>query len=230
MKTISKPTLQFLKELKKNNDRDWFNNHKSRYEKAKQEFEQFIDELIQSIAAFDPSIAHQTVKNCVFRIYRDVRFSKDKSPYKTNFGAHITAAAKKSEIHSRAGYYIHLEPGESMLAGGAYLPKGDWLNAIRKEIDENASELKKILNSKTFRKYFGEIEGEKLKTSPRDYPADHPEIELLRYKSFLAVHRPDDDQVLSGDFLQHCVRVFEALFPFDQFLNKPIENLTQKNF
>lgn len=219
MKTITQSTLQFLKELKQNNDRDWFSENKPRYEKAKMEFEQFIDELIPAIAVFDPGIAHQTAKKCVFRIYRDVRFSKDKSPYKTNFGAHITAAAKKSEIHSQAGYYIHLEPSESMLAGGAYLPKGDWLRAIRAEIDENANELKKILKSKKFKKYFGEIEGEKLKTSPRDYPSDHPEIELLRYKSFLAVHQLDDKQILADDFIQHCTKVFEALLPFDQFLN-----------
>lgn len=220
MKTITQSTLQFLKELKQNNDRDWFSENKPRYEKAKMEFEQFIDELIPAIAVFDPGIAHQTAKKCVFRIYRDVRFSKDKSPYKTNFGAHITAAAKKSEIHSQAGYYFHLEPGQSILAGGAYLPKGDWLRAIRAEIDENAKALKKILNSKSFKKYFEEIEGEKLKTSPRDYPADHPEIELLRYKSFLAVHQLNDEQLLADDLLNHCTDVFKALYPFDLYLNK----------
>lgn len=220
MKTITKPTLQFLNELKKNNNRDWFNENKPRYEEAKIDFEQFIDELIQSIAKFDPSITHQTAKNCVFRIYRDVRFSKDKSPYKTNFGAHITPAKKKSELHSVAGYYIHLEPGQSMLAGGAYLPKGDWLKAIRAEIDENAGELKKILSSKSFKKYFGEMEGDKLKTSPRDYPADHLEIELLRYKSFLATHQLNDEQLLADDLLNHCTDVFKALYPFDLYLNK----------
>lgn len=224
MKILSQTTLQFLKELKQHNDRDWFNDNKNRYEEAKQEFEQFIDELIQSIAVFDPSIAHHTTKDCVFRIYRDMRFSKDKSPYKTNFGAHITSAAKRSEIHSRAGYYIHLEPGNSMLAGGAYRPKGDWLKAIRREIDENAAGLKKILNSNGFKKYFGEIEGEKLKTSPRGYSIDHPEIELLRYKSFLATHPVSDEQVVNDDFLQHSTRVFEALYPFDQFLNNSIES------
>lgn len=219
MKTISQTTLQFLKDLKQRNDRDWFNDNKRRYEESRQEFEQFIDELIQAIANFDPDVAHQTAKNCVFRIYRDLRFTDDKRPYKTNFGAHITSAAKKSEIHSRAGYYIHLEPGKSMLAGGAYRPKGDWLKAIRKEIDENAAGLKKVLNAKDFKKYFGEIEGEKLKTSPRGYSIDHPEIELLRYKSFLATHMVSDEQVLDDDFLQHSTKVFEALYPFDQFLN-----------
>lgn len=222
MQTITKPTLQFLKDLKQNNDRDWFTKNKSNYNKAKQEFEQFVDELIQSISGFDPEIVHQTAKNTVFRIYRDVRFSNDKSPYKTNFGAHITGAANKSELHSRAGYYIHLEPGQSFLAGGAYLPTGNWLKAIRKEIDENTDELKRILRSKSFKATFGEMEGEKLKTSPRDYPSDHPEIELLRYKSFLAVHNISDEQILADDFLKKCTDVFKALYPFDQFLNNAL--------
>ena len=112
MSTITKKTFQFLKELKQNNNREWFLENKSRYEEAKKEFETFIDALIAEISKFDRSISHHTAKDCVFRIYRDVRFSKDKSPYKTHLGAHITSAAKKSEIHSRAGYYIHIGPGE----------------------------------------------------------------------------------------------------------------------
>ena len=151
MTLISKSTLQFLKDLKQNNNREWFMDHKSVYEAAKIEFEQFIDGTMQKIAAFDPSIAHHNAKSCVFRIYRDVRFSKDKSPYKTHFGAHITSAATRSEIHSRAGYYIHVGHGESMLAGGAYLPQGDWLKAIRQEIHYNATALKEILNQKDFK-------------------------------------------------------------------------------
>lgn len=223
MKSLSEETFQFLKDLKKNNDRDWFNENKPRYKKARQDFVHFIDELIQAVSAFDPSIAHQTGKNCVFRIYRDVRFSKDKSPYKTNFGAHITGAAKKSEMHSRAGYYIHIEPGKSFLAGGAYQPTGKWMSAIRHEIDQNADEIKEILNSKSFKNTFGEMEGEKLKTSPRDYPSDHPEIELLRYKSFLATHKLTDEQILADNFLRHCKDVFTVLYPFDQFLNNAQE-------
>lgn len=220
MQQITKPTFQFLKDLKKNNDRDWFNENKTRYEKSKKEFEEFIDELIAEIAKFDKTIAHFTAKQTIFRIYRDVRFSKDKSPYKTHFGAHITAAPKKSEIHTRAGYYIHLEPGASMLAGGAYLPEGNWLKAIRQEISYNAKTLHDIIQNPEFQKYFGGIEGEKLKTAPRDYPKDHPEIELLKHKSFLAVHQCGDNEVLSDSFLNHCVQTFKALYPFDQFLNQ----------
>ena len=220
MTKISKDTLTFLKDLKHNNDREWFLENKPRYETARKEFEIFIDALIEEISKFDPSIGHHTGKDCIFRIYRDVRFSKDKSPYKTHMGAHITAAAKRSEIHSRAGYYVHIGPGESMLAGGAYMPQGPWLKAIRKEIDYNAGEFKKILKSASFKKYFGEMEGEKLKKAPQGYQPDHPEIELLKFKSFLATNNVSDAEVVHDGFLLHATNAFKALFPFDQFLNK----------
>lgn len=221
MDTISSTTLKFLSDLKENNNKDWFAANKSIFENAKAEFEAFIDALIQQIAAFDPTIKHHKGKDCVFRIYRDVRFSKDKSPYKTNFGAHITAAEKKSDIHTKAGYYIHLEPGgNSMLAGGAYMPPSDWLKSIRQEIHYNTADFKAILNSKSFKKYFGELSGEKLKTAPKEYPKDHPEIELLKYKSFLATHQCEDEIITSKNFLKHCREVFEVLYPFDQFLNR----------
>ena len=223
MSTISQTTFQFLTDLKKNNNRDWFQANKPRYEAAKKEFEVFIDALLGQIEQFDPSIAHHKAKDCIFRIYRDVRFSKDKSPYKTHMGAHITAAAKRSEIHSRAGYYIHIEPDGTMLAGGAYMPTGPWLKAIRQEIVYETADFKKILNSKSFKQYFGEMEGEKLKTAPRDYPKDHSEIELLRHKSFLATHRCSDEEATSEGFLKHCGKVFKALYPFDQFLNRAMD-------
>jgi uncharacterized protein (TIGR02453 family) len=220
MHNISTSTLQFLKDLKANNDRDWFNTNKSRYEAAHREFLQFTDALIAEISAFDPAIAYYTAKDCVFRIYRDIRFSKDKSPYKTHFGAHVTAATKKSEIHTRAGYYLHLEPGATMLAGGAYMPESKWLKAIRQEIAYNTEEFNSLLNNGEFKIFFGEMEGEKLKTAPKEYPADHPAIGWLKHKSFLATHFCTDEQVLSSDFLKHCASVFRALQPFDQFLNR----------
>ena len=221
MQQISKDTLQFLSDLKNHNDRDWFTANKPRYEAAHREFLQFTDALIAEIAKFDPGIVHHTAKDCVFRIYRDVRFSKDKSPYKTHFGAHISPAVKKSEIHSRAGYYLHLEPGgETMLAGGAYLPEAGWLKAIRQEIAYNTTEFKGILNDPEFKKHFGTMEGEKLKTTPKDYPADHPAIEWLKHKSFLASHKCSDAVAGSPDFLKHCAAVFRSLQPFDMFLNR----------
>ena len=224
MQAISKATMQFIADLSENNNRDWFTANKPRFEQAKKEFEQFVDGLIQQIAAFDPSIAHFTAKDCVFRIYRDVRFSADKSPYKTHLGAHITSAPKKSEIHTRAGYYLHLQPGgETMLAGGAYLPESNWLKAIRQEISYNLDEFQGILSNKDFKHYFGEIEGEKLKRNPLGYEADHPAIELLKHKSFLASHKLSDKEVVSPDFLEHCAKAFRALYPFDRFLNRSTE-------
>ncbi|MBK9336437.1 MAG: DUF2461 domain-containing protein [Lewinellaceae bacterium] len=220
MPHISPPTFQFLGDLKANNNRDWFTTNKPRYEAAHKEFLLFTDALIAEIAQFDPGIAHYTAKDCVFRIYRDVRFSKDKMPYKTHFGAHVTAAPKKSEIHTRAGYYLHLEPGATMLAGGAYLPEATWLKAIRQEIAYCTEEFLGILNNPDFKKYFGDMAGEKLIKTPRDYPAEHPAIELLKHKSFLATHYCTDEQVLSEGFLRHCAEVFRAMQPFDQFLNR----------
>lgn len=224
MPTIAPNTLLFLSDLKYNNYKEWFADHKDEYLRAKNDFEQFIDSLIDRIADFDPSIRHHTAAACVFRIYRDVRFSKDKSPYKIHMGAHITSAARRSEIHTRAGYYIHIEPeNNSMLAGGAYLPESKWLKAIRTSIADDAGSFKKIIGAPDFKKYFGSPEGEKLKTAPRDFPKDHPEIEWLKHKSFLASHKCTDKQVLSTDFLDHCTKVFRALDPFDRFLNGALE-------
>ncbi len=217
---IKNSTFQFLKDLKNNNDREWFNAHKDRYLAAKENFDEFVHALIQEIAKFDSQVAHLHAKDCVFRIYRDVRFSKDKSPYKTHFGAHISPVTKKSLIHTRAGYYLHLSPGDSMLAGGAYKPESPWLRSIRESIYNDPQAFKKIINKASFKKYFGSIEGEKLKRPPKDFPGDHPDIELLKHKSFLVTHKLTNKEVLSKDFLKLSGKIFKALAPFDDFLNK----------
>ena len=221
MATISNTTFKFLKDLKNNNNREWFTDNKKRYEEAKGEFEEFIGALIKHIAKFDPPIIELNPKKTVFRIYRDVRFSANKDPYKINMGAHLSNSPSK--IHDRAGYYIQIQPGNSFLAGGAYLPPNPWIGNIRQEIDYNTKEFKKIINSASFKKYFGEMEGEQLKTAPKGYPKDHPEIELLRYKSFLASNKCDDKLVTSSDFLNHSASVFKAMKPFDDFLNRAAE-------
>lgn len=219
---ISTKTLSFLKDLKKHNDRDWFNKNKFRYEGAHAEFKVFVGALIRKIARFDKSVVNLEPKYCVFRIYRDVRFSKDKSPYKTHFGAHIVAGGKKGDA-MRAGYYMYISPGECFLAGGAHMPPSEWINAIRKEIHYNAKELKKILNAKEFKKYFGKISGEKLSSVPRGYEKTHPDIELLKYKSLLAVHALKESQVASKQFLSHCAKVFKAMHPFNKYLNQSLD-------
>ncbi len=219
---LSQNTLKFLRDLKKHNNRGWFGANKTRYEDVKKEFDAFVNSLIREIAKFDKSVANLEVKDCVFRIYRDVRFSKDKSPYKTHFGAHIVPGGKKAEL-SRAGYYIHISPGECFLAGGAHTPPSEWISAIRKEIHYNGNEMKKIISGKDFKKYFGTISGEKLSSVPRGYEKTHPDIELLKHKSFLAVHDLNEKQVQSKDFLSHCTKVFKAMKPFDKFLNQSLD-------
>lgn len=217
---ISIELLAFLKELKQNNNKEWFISNKGRFEVAKTEFETFVTDLFAKIAAFDPSIEHLKAKECIFRIYRDVRFSKDKSPYKSHFGAHISIAPKKSEIHMRSGYYLHIEPGNSMLAGGAYLPQGDWLRGIRQEIDYNGADLVNILENQDFKKTFGQIEGDKLARMPKGYSEDHQFIELLKMKSFLATHKVTDLEITNSNFVETAANVFKTLKPLGDFLNR----------
>lgn len=217
---ISEALLAFLKELGQNNNKEWFTENKPRYEEAKAEFEVFITQLFAEISAFDPSISHHKAKDCIFRIYRDVRFSKDKSPYKAHFGAHITSAAKKSDIHTRSGYYIHIEPGASMLAGGAYMPQGDWLKNIRQEIDYNGQDLLNIINSKGFKYTFGQLEGDKLVRVPKGYTEENPNIELLKMKGFLARNLVKDIDLVKPDFSSQAAIVFKELKPLSDFLNR----------
>jgi len=220
---LTNDTLIFLGELLQHNDREWFLAHKKRYETAHFEFHQFVEELISRITSFDPTIAatRRPAKDYIFRIYRDTRFSRDKSPYKTHFGAHVTSAAKRSDVHSRAGYYIHIQPdGQSLLAGGAYLPPAPWLAAIRSRLVEDGEKFRQILNSKSFTDYFS-FEGESLKRPPRGFSKDTPHLDFIRRKSFIAVHSVPDAMVVAGkDFLDHGEKVFKALKPFDDFLNR----------
>ena len=218
---ISSQTLRFLKELKKNNNREWFNRNKSRFNEAADDFQHFIRSLIAEIARFDNSVIGLEPKDCVFRIYRDVRFSKDKSPYKTNFGAHIVAGGKKSE--NRAGYYFHLCPGDSFLGGGAYMPSPEWLSAIRKEIHYNSGPLKKLTRNKDFLKTFGEVNGEKLSRPPAGYEKDHPEMEWLKLKSFTAIHPISDKDVQSKTLLQDSVKAFKTLRLLNDYLNQSLD-------
>ncbi|MBM3420717.1 MAG: DUF2461 domain-containing protein [Bacteroidetes bacterium] len=218
---MSQNTVDFLAELSANNNREWFNANKRTYEEARNGFEIFIDNLIRDIASFDNGIGHRTARESIFRIYRDVRFSADKSPYKTHFGAFLSPAVSKTEIHSYAGYYIHIEPnGASILAGGAYMPDSEWLKGIRREILYNGAELSNIISKKEFKSAFGDLEGEKLKKPPKDFPPEHPYIELLKMKSFTAIHTCSDDLVVSDSFGGHCVKVFQTLYSLNRFLNE----------
>ena len=218
MVQINKSTLEFLNGLKKNNNRDWFLKNQSGYKEAKNNFESFVQDLINGVVAFDPIMKGLEVKNCVFRINRDVRFSNDKSPYKTNFGAFIVRGGKKNG-DKFAGYYFHIEPGGSMIAGGAYVPPSPWLGAIREIISDEPEKFLKLIQAKDFIKYFGTLQGEKLKTAPKGYPSDHPQIELLKLKSYLAMNEVSDNEVLKPGFFEHVVNVFKVMKPLNDFLN-----------
>lgn len=212
-----KPTLDFLLALQANNNKPWFQAHRAEYDAARQCFEDYVDDFIQEFRAIE-DFEDLSAKDCVFRIYRDVRFSKDKSPYKPNLGASVALGGKHS---LRAPYYIHIEPPDkSILAGGIYMPTPEQLAAIRQAIDRQPGPLKTAIGSKAFKKYFGSLSGEKLKTPPRGYADDHPEIELLKYKQFITVHNLTDREVLAPRLLRHTVEVFAALKPLLDYLNE----------
>lgn len=214
-------TLKFLKQLSKNNNKEWFDVHRKTYENNKAEFEGVVKLVIEKIIQFDNKLLGLEAKKCLFRINKDVRFSKDKSPYKINMGASICPGGKKSMI---PGYYIHIEPGNSYLAGGCYQPMPEVLATIRQEIDYNSIELKKIIAAKDFKKYFEELSQEdKLKTAPKGYEKTHPEIALLQLKHFIAVHPLKDDEVLHKNFPTHVAKVFKAMYPLNLFLRNCME-------
>ncbi len=210
------PMLKFLAQLRQHNDRAWFEAHRADYEDAKLRFETLVDQVIVGLAPID-DLAGLQAKDCVMRIFRDVRFSKDKSPYRTSFGATLSPGGRKSR---KLGYHMSLAPGgESIIAGGLYMPEPAQLNRLRDALAEDARPLKAVAADKSFKKYFGQLEGEKLKTVPQGYDRDHPDIELLRFKQLVAVHRLPDEVVLGPRFAAHAVKVCEALKPFNDYLN-----------
>lgn len=217
---LQKSTIDFLKKLKKNNNREWFQKNKTLYEEAKADFEKFIGLLIMEISKFDKSLVGVQAKDCVFRIYRDIRFAKNKSPYKTNFGVSLS---KNRKEYFKPGYYIHLEPSGSFLAGGVWMPPADLLRQIRQEIDYNTKDFKKIISNKDFIKNFKTLENQKLKNAPKNYPKDHPEIELLKYTSYIVSHNMKDNMLTDKKLLQHCAKVFKTMLPLNEFLRRATE-------
>ena len=220
---ISKETFLFLKELKVNNYKEWFDENRTRYKTLRNDFEQFIHAVIGEISLFDRESAQTTAKASIFRINRDIRFSNDKMPYKTNFGAFMAKGGRKG-IH--AGYYIHVEPGECFLAGGIYMPSGPMLKSIREEIYENIEEFKAILAEPSFQKHFGgNLWEEKLKTAPKGFPKDFPDIEYLKYKHYTVAKYEPDAIYWKPTFIQEVREVFKAMKPFNAFLNRAVEEV-----
>jgi uncharacterized protein (TIGR02453 family) len=214
-----KSTLDFLSALQIHNNKPWFQAHRAGYEAARQTFEDFVDDFIEEFRSIE-DFENLSAKDCVFRIYRDVRFAKNKAPYKPNMGASLALGGKHS---LRAPYYIHIEPPDkSFLAGGAYMPTPDQLAAIRQAIDRDPSGLKAAINSKLFKKHFSSLTGELLKTPPRGYRADHPDIKLLKYKQFITGYNLSDKDVLSPRLMARTVEVFTVLKPLLDWLNDAV--------
>lgn len=215
-------TIKFLKALKLNNNKPWFDENRKAYEAARQDFADFIDQVIQSFAVKDPSIAHLKAKDCMFRINRDIRFSKDKTPYKTNFGAFINSEGKKSMT---AGYYFHLEPGASFTGGGMWQPPADMLAKVRQEIDYNLPEFEAIILAKKFKATYGPLaseDGQLLKRVPKGYEPDNPAAAYLKHKSFVGIMAVPDADLTSKKLLTKVGAAFETLQPLNNFLNRAL--------
>jgi uncharacterized protein (TIGR02453 family) len=209
-------TLQFLRDLVQNNDRAWFQENRSRYDSAKADMEQLVGQVIAEVSKFQ-DLGNLLVKDSIFRINRDIRFSKNKAPYKSNLSAGIGPGGRSA---GKIDYYLHIQPdGQSFLGGGMWDPSTEQLARYRQEVDYNAQELKALIHDKTFRAYFPEISGEVLKTTPKGYPKDHPEIELLRRKELFFVHRFSDKDVVAKDFKDNVVAGIKLLKPYCDYMN-----------
>ncbi|MFM2359931.1 MAG: hypothetical protein RLY16_1924 [Bacteroidota bacterium] len=216
-------TIQFLRDLTANNNKAWFDEHRKQYETAKADFTVFTDSLISDIAQFDPSISHLQAKDCLFRINRDVRFSKNKDPYKTNMGASISSGGKKI---STPGYYFHCEPGQSFVGGGLYMPAPPDLAHIRQELDYNFESWQKIVQNKTFKKHFPEgVDGvEVLSRPPKGYDESNPAIHYLKMKSFIASRHFTDEELQHKNVHKEIAKCFEAMKPMLDFLKGALDN------
>ena len=214
---LQKTTLDFLKLLKKNNDRNWFEKNRGKYEIAREDFTVFVNKLIAELGKQDPSLKGITAKDCMFRIYRDVRFSKNKDPYKTNFSAVVCEGGRKSD---KACFYIQVEPGATFIAGGRWMPQPDHLKDIRQEIFYNTKGFKKIISDKTFKKLFKTLSDVKLKTAPKGFDKEFADIELLKYTSFIVETPVSDKQLLDKSLIKQCSIVHKAMLPFLKFLNE----------
>ncbi len=218
---INPQTIDFLKELIDNNNREWFQTRKADYDKARENVIDFTGKLIKQIQKIDPTI-DETLdpKKCVMRIYRDIRFSKNKAPYKNNFGISIpTTGSKLGGVE----YYFHLTPGASFIAGGYWMPEAEHLKAIRQEIDYNAHDLKSIIDDPEFVKLFGSFrDQDRLKTVPKGYDADNENIDLLKLKSFIVSHKIKDKDLFKADAVDYVAQVCTKLYPLTVFLRNAI--------
>ena len=220
---LQSSTIKFLNDLKKNNNKPWFDKNRKVYEAAKTDFASFIQKVIDQHSKKDSSIKNLVAKDCLFRINRDVRFAKDKSPYKSNFGASINKGGRKAE--NPAGYYFHLEPGGSFTGGGIWMPMPPELKKVRQEIDYNFTDFKKIIGSKKFKAVYDDLSksaGYMLSRVPKGYQPDNPAAEYLKMKSYVAMVKVTNADLSSKDLVKKTVAAFEALQPVIEFINEAI--------
>lgn len=217
---ISASTLKFLADVSANNNREWFAEHKGEYEQAREEVLAMVKELLPHVAKADPLVSGDTdPKKNLMRIYRDVRFSKNKDPYKTNFGIWFSANGKGG---NEPGYYLHIQPGNCFLAGGYWMPDANHLKLIRQEIDYNSSEFIDLLQQKDFASNFELSKENTLKKAPKGYEADDPNIELLKLKSFEVVKKIDDKFLFQKDVVKQLGAYFKTIYPLVAFLRNAV--------
>ena len=213
------PTFEFLAALQTHNTKAWFDAHRAEYDVAKQAFEALVETVIDEFRPIE-DFEGLTPKDCLFRINRDVRFAKDKSPYKINFGASLARGGKRSR---RMPYYIHLQPGDqSLLAGGLYMPTPEQIGKVRAAIAADSAPLRKLLRGKAFVENFGVVTDDtegRLKTAPKGYSRDHPDIDLLQFKQWAVIHPLTDKAVFALDLVAHTIKVFKAIKPLNDWLN-----------
>lgn len=217
---LSKESLQFIDDLTENNNRDWFLDNKKRYEKFKADYQNLVAEFLAEMKPLDPSLELLEVKNCTFRINRDIRFSKDKTPYKNHLGIWMSSGAKGA---NRAGYYIHIGKNESFVAGGFYSPEAEDLKKVRKEIAFFYDDLEEIVAEKAFKKIYEKLDtSNSLKNAPKDYEKDHPAIEFLKLKSFTATQKFEYNEATKSDFVKKTVEKLIVLKPLNDFINRAL--------
>lgn len=219
-----KEALGFLKSLKVNNDRDWFNANKNQFQKSSEDFKAFVSQLIAGLNEFDSFVGPIDPKDCIFRIYRDVRFSHDKAPFKTNFGAYMAKGGRKSPY---AGYYFHLDAEASFASGGIYMAPTEVMKRIREDMDLYPEEFMAIVNNKKFTEAFQFFEEEKLKRVPQGFDKDSPVAEYLKFKHITPYHSLSDKDIADKNLLKNTLEVYKSMKPLVDFLNRSIRGLNE---
>lgn len=220
---IPQSTFDFLNQLRENNNREWFQANRELFDAARLQFMDFAEQVLHGLVAMDKRIPEDIpVSKCVYRIYRDIRFSLDKTPYKGYFSAAYSPTGRSTEM---PGYYIHIQPGQSFVTAGLWHPSKERLAAIRQEIDYNSADFRSIVEAPLFLQHAGLDQEDRLKKAPSGYSADHPDIEFLRLKSFTATKSFSDNEMMQADATEMIISAFQALQPFQEFLYQAVEEV-----